>query len=91
MYGLSEEDQGIQARAREFADELIPYEEQAEASGGELPADLTAAHAKRARELGLTSTNMPVELGGGGWWPAGEPVRTADAADVDGGYAGDDS
>ena len=66
MYGLSEEDQRIQARAREFADELIPYEEQAEASAGELPADLTAAHAKRARELGLASTNMPAELGGGG-------------------------
>ena len=66
MYGLSQEDQRIQARAREFADELIPYEEQAEESGGELPADLTAAHAKRARELGLASTNMPPELGGGG-------------------------
>jgi alkylation response protein AidB-like acyl-CoA dehydrogenase len=29
-------------------------------------ADLTAAHAKRARELGLYATNMPAELGGGG-------------------------
>jgi acyl-CoA dehydrogenase len=66
MYGLSEEDRQIQARARGFADELIPFEEQAELSGGELPADLAAAHAKRARELGLHSTNMPVELGGGG-------------------------
>ena len=66
MYGLSEEDQRIQARAREFADELIPCEEQAEAAAGELPADLTAAHAKRARELGLHATNMPAELGGGG-------------------------
>ena len=66
MYGLSEEDQRIQARARELADELIPYEEQAEAAAGELPADLTAAHAKRARELGLHATNMPAELGGGG-------------------------
>jgi acyl-CoA dehydrogenase len=66
MYGLSEEDLAIQAQARGFADELIPYEEQAEASGGELPADVTAGHAKRARELGLHSTNMPVELGGGG-------------------------
>ena len=27
---------------------------------------MTAAHAKRARELGLHSTNMPAELGGGG-------------------------
>ena len=44
MYGLSEEDLQIQARAREFADELIPFEEEAERSGGELPADVTAAH-----------------------------------------------
>jgi len=66
MYGLSEEDRRIQACARGFADELIPLEEEAERAGGELPADLTAAHAKRARELGLHSTNMPRELGGGG-------------------------
>jgi acyl-CoA dehydrogenase len=66
MYGFSEADRQIQARARGLADELIPFEEQAELAGGELPADLTAGHAKRARELGLTATNMPVELGGGG-------------------------
>jgi acyl-CoA dehydrogenase len=66
MYGLSEQDRQIQARAREFADELIPFEDEAERSGGQLPADLIAAHAKRARELGLHSTNMPKELGGGG-------------------------
>jgi acyl-CoA dehydrogenase len=66
MYGLSTEDLAIQARARAFADELIPFEEQAEACGGQLPADVTAGHAKRARELGLHSTNMPAELGGGG-------------------------
>jgi len=66
MYGLSEEDRQIQARARGFADELIPFEEEAERSGAELPADVTAAHAKRARELGLHSTNMPKDLGGGG-------------------------
>src|SRR5690348_9106917 len=66
MYGLSEEDLQIQARAREFADELIPFEEEAERSGGELAADVTAAHAKRARELGLQATNMPKDLGGGG-------------------------
>ena len=66
MYGLSAEDLNIQARAREFADELIPFEEEAELSGGDLPADVTSAHAKRARELGLHSTNMPRELGGGG-------------------------
>src|SRR3984957_17443630 len=66
MYGLSTEDLAIQAQARSFADELIPFEEQAEAVGGELPADLTAGHAKRARELGLHSTNMPKGLGGAG-------------------------
>ncbi len=66
MYGLSEQDRQIQARARDFADGLIPCEEDAERSGGQLPADLTAAHAKRARELGLHSTNMPAGLGGGG-------------------------
>ena len=31
MYGLSEEDRQIQARAREFADDLIPFEEEADA------------------------------------------------------------
>src|SRR6201986_1525939 len=66
MYGLSEEDLQIQARAREFADELIPFEDEAERADGQLPADVTAAHAKRCRELGLHSTNMPRELGGGG-------------------------
>jgi acyl-CoA dehydrogenase len=66
MYGLSEQDRQIQARARGFADELIPFEEEAERSGAELSADVTAAHAKRARELGLHSTNMPKDLGGGG-------------------------
>jgi acyl-CoA dehydrogenase len=66
MYGLTEDDLDLQKRARTFADEVIPYEEQAELAGGELPADLAAAHATRARELGICATNMPKELGGGG-------------------------
>src|SRR5579875_3740404 len=66
MYGLASEDLDLQTRARAFADELIPYEEQAELAGGDLPPDVTAAQAKRARELGLYATNMPAELGGGG-------------------------
>ena len=66
MYGLSSEDLDLQARARAFADELIPHEEQAERSGGDLPPDVTTAQAKRARELGLYATNMPADLGGGG-------------------------
>jgi len=66
MYGLTGEDLAIQARARAFADEVIPHEEAAELAGGELPADVVAAHAARARELGLCAANMPRELGGGG-------------------------
>ena len=66
MYGLSDEDLAIQERARTFADELIPFEVTAEMDGGELPPDVTAGHAKRARELGLYATNMPAGLGGGG-------------------------
>jgi acyl-CoA dehydrogenase len=67
MYGLSDEDLEIQARARTFADELIPFEITAEMNGGELPEEATAAHAARASELGLAATNMPKELGGGGY------------------------
>jgi len=66
MYGLSDEDQRIQARARAFADELIPFEVEAELNGGDLPKDVVAAHKARAIELGLFATNMPTELGGGG-------------------------
>jgi acyl-CoA dehydrogenase len=66
VYGLSDEDLAIQARAATFAEELIPFEVDAELAGGELPSDVVAGQAKRARELGLASTNMPRELGGGG-------------------------
>ena len=63
MYGLSAADEDIQERARAFADELIPFEVQAELEGG-LPDDVTQAHKKRAMELGVYATNMPRELGG---------------------------
>ena len=66
MYELTEADLDIQARARMFADELIPFEVTAELAGGELPAPVTEKHAARARELGLCATNRPAELGGGG-------------------------
>jgi alkylation response protein AidB-like acyl-CoA dehydrogenase len=65
MYGLSAADEDIQGRARAFADELIPFEVEAELSDG-LPGDVTAGHKKRAIELGLFAANMPRELGGGG-------------------------
>jgi acyl-CoA dehydrogenase len=67
MYGLSDTDREIQARAAAFADELIPYEVTAELNDGELDKEITAGHAARARELGLCATNMPRELGGQGY------------------------
>jgi alkylation response protein AidB-like acyl-CoA dehydrogenase len=67
MYGLSEDDLEIQGRTRSFIDELIPYECQAEMNEGELPADVAEKFEARARELGLLATNMPSELGGGGY------------------------
>ncbi len=66
MYGLSDADAQIQQRARLFADEVIPFEVTAELSDGELPDGVAAAHAARARELGLHAANMPADLGGGG-------------------------
>ncbi len=48
MYGLSDEDLAIQARAATFADELIPFEVDAE-----LERRRTAAgRGRRAREAG---------------------------------------
>ena len=48
-------------------DEVIPYEVDAELNDGVLPGDVKARHYERARELGLLATNMPAELGGGGY------------------------
>ena len=66
MYGLSEADLEVQARARGLADELVPHEQQAEASGGRLPEDVERAHVQRAIELGLYATNLPRSVGGQG-------------------------
>jgi acyl-CoA dehydrogenase len=66
VYGLTPEDLELQARARGFADELIPHEQYAEAHAGELPDGIAHRLEARAVELGLTATNMPVELGGRG-------------------------
>jgi acyl-CoA dehydrogenase len=66
MYGLSDADLQIQARAATFADELIPFEVEAELNNGDLPDEVAAGHKARAIELGLFATNMPVDLGGGG-------------------------
>ena len=66
MYGLTPDDLELQARARGFADELIPHEQYAEEHDGELPDDVAHRLEARAVELGLTATNIPTELGGGG-------------------------
>jgi acyl-CoA dehydrogenase len=66
VYGLTPDDLAIQARARGFADELIPHEEYAEAHAGELPDGAAHRLEARAVELGLTATNMPTSAGGRG-------------------------
>jgi acyl-CoA dehydrogenase len=66
MYALSDADQDLQARAHTFADELIPYEVEAELHEGRLPSGVAQKHQDRAIELGLYATNMPVEVGGQG-------------------------
>jgi alkylation response protein AidB-like acyl-CoA dehydrogenase len=66
-YPMSGEDREIQARARRFVDEeLIPWEQHAEANGGEIPPEERAKHGRMAKELGLFAMNMPRELGGTG-------------------------
>jgi alkylation response protein AidB-like acyl-CoA dehydrogenase len=66
-YPLSAEDRAIQGRARRFVDEdLIPWEEHAEANEGRIPDDERRRHREMAIELGFSSMNMPEELGGTG-------------------------
>jgi acyl-CoA dehydrogenase len=66
MHRLSADDLAIQARARAFADELIPHEVAAELADGVLPDDVVRRHRERALELGLCATNIGVEHGGRG-------------------------
>jgi acyl-CoA dehydrogenase len=66
MYGLTDADVTLQATARAFADELIPFEVEAEMNRGELGAGVADKHRLRAISLGLYATNMPTELGGRG-------------------------
>ncbi len=64
---MSEADREVQAAARALADELQPYEVEAELAGGELPAGVFEEHRRRVAELGFEAINMPRELGGGGF------------------------
>jgi alkylation response protein AidB-like acyl-CoA dehydrogenase len=67
MYGLSDEDLRIRRAARDFADELIPYEVEAELAGGHLPGELAHKHHEQALARGLYATNMPTSVGGPGY------------------------
>jgi alkylation response protein AidB-like acyl-CoA dehydrogenase len=66
MYGLSEGDLSLQVTARAFADELIPFEVEAEHNHGELSEGLADKHRQRAISLGLHATNIPTSAGGQG-------------------------
>ena len=65
-YPMSDRDRAVQEAARTLAEELIPFEVEAEMNRGHLPADVEERHRARARELGLIAINMPKELGGAG-------------------------
>jgi acyl-CoA dehydrogenase len=67
VYNLTPADLEIQERAGSFVDELIPFEEEAEANRGELTHEVEARFRAQALELGLHATNMPKEYGGGGY------------------------
>ncbi len=64
-YPMTDEDMRIQDTARRFVDdELIPWEVHAEEHAGEVPAEIYRRWHDLAIEFGLTSMNMPRELGG---------------------------
>jgi alkylation response protein AidB-like acyl-CoA dehydrogenase len=64
---LSPRELQLQRIARDFVDEMVPWEVEAEMNRGELSAEVSAAHHRRAAELGLISINMPESMGGPGY------------------------
>lgn len=64
---LTQRELDIQRTARNFVDELIPWEVEAEMNRGELPPEVTRRQQERAEELGLTAINMPESMGGPGY------------------------
>jgi acyl-CoA dehydrogenase len=66
VYGLTEQDLDVQARARTLVDEVIPLEVEVELADGHVSPDVLRGHYKRAIELGVYATNLPVEFGGQG-------------------------
>ncbi|MEX0991005.1 MAG: acyl-CoA dehydrogenase family protein [Actinomycetota bacterium] len=65
-YPMSDEDRAIQAQARAFIDEIIPYEVEAEYNGGDVDPHLVGTWTRKAHDLGLYAMNMPKDLGGSG-------------------------
>ena len=64
---LTDREVELQETARQFVDELIPWEVDAEMNRGELPADISRKHRRRAADLALISINMPESMGGPGY------------------------
>jgi acyl-CoA dehydrogenase len=64
---LSERERRLQQTTRDFVDELIPWEAEAEMNQGDLPTEVARRHGGRAVELGLISINMPESMGGPGY------------------------
>ncbi|MGH8926682.1 MAG: acyl-CoA dehydrogenase family protein [Acidimicrobiia bacterium] len=68
MIPLSAVDRALRETTRRFVEEeLIPWEVHAELHEGEIPPEEKTRQEKKARELGLTAINQPVELGGPGY------------------------
>jgi alkylation response protein AidB-like acyl-CoA dehydrogenase len=67
MFGLSDDDLRIRHAAREFADELVPLEVEAELAGGALPEATVRHNHEQALARGLYATNMPKSVGGPGY------------------------
>ena len=66
-FSLTPEQQDLRARARRFADALIPHEVAAEEAGGRVPDDVKTEIRRLARELELVGGNHAPEHGGQGW------------------------
>lgn len=66
-FPLTDRELELQRTVRDFVDELIPWEVEAEMNRGEIPPDVAKSHREKAAELGLTSINMPESMGGPGY------------------------
>src|SRR5262249_37643592 len=63
-YSLPAQARQWQAKARRFAEELIPHEMTAELNEGRLPPEVERRHQEMATGLGLSRMDVPVAQGG---------------------------